>query len=99
MLFAPPCLVLVRLRLILLSSPLNIMSHQLLKTTLGFLLNTHIFRHVLWWLGLIENFVVVGGLDEVHETLFLLFCFLFLLYLKNGEEGGRCYSYCKGGNR
>ena len=33
---------------------------------------------------LVENFVVVCGLSEVHKTLFLLFCFLFLLYLKNG---------------
>ena len=33
---------------------------------------------------MIKNFVAVGGLDEVHKTLFLLFCFLFLLYLKNG---------------
>ena len=32
---------------------------------------------------MIENFVVVGGLSEVHKALFLLFCFLFLLYLKN----------------
>ena len=36
---------------------------------------------------MIKNFVVVGGLDEVHKTLFLLFCFLFLLYLKNGGGG------------
>ena len=36
---------------------------------------------------MIENFVVVGGLDEVHKALFLLFCFLFLLYLKIG--GGK----------
>ena len=47
---------------------------------------------------MIENFIVVGGLGEVHKALFLLFCFLFLLYVKNGE-GGRCYSYCEGGNR
>ena len=46
---------------------------------------------------MIENFVVVGGLVEVHKALFLLFCFLFLLYLKN--RGGRCCSCCKGGNR
>ena len=38
---------------------------------------------------LIKNFVVVSGHGEVHKTLSLLFCFLFLLYLKNrGEEGG-----------
>ena len=36
---------------------------------------------------MIENFVVVGGLSEVHKALFLLFCFLFLLYLKNGGGG------------
>ena len=47
---------------------------------------------------MIENFIVVGGLGEVHKALFLLFCFLFLLYVKNGE-GGRCCSYCEGGNR
>ena len=35
---------------------------------------------------MIKNFVVVGGHGEVYKTLFLLFCFLFLLYLKN--EGG-----------
>ena len=35
---------------------------------------------------MIENFVVVGGLVEVHKALFLLFCFLFLLYLKNRGE-------------
>ena len=35
---------------------------------------------------MIENFVVVGGLGEVHKALFLLFC--FLLYLKIGEGGG-----------
>ena len=46
---------------------------------------------------MIENFVVVGGLGEVHKALFLLFCFLFFLYLKNGR--GRCCSCCKGGNR
>ena len=46
---------------------------------------------------MIENFIVVGGLGEVHKALFLLCCFLFLLYVKN--EGGRCCSYCKGGNR
>ena len=33
---------------------------------------------------MIENFVVIDGLGEVHKALFLLFCFLFLLYLKNG---------------
>ena len=33
---------------------------------------------------MIENFVVVDGLNEVHKALFLLFYFLFLLYLKNG---------------
>ena len=38
---------------------------------------------------MIENFVVVGGLGEVHKTLFLLFYFLFLLYLKNGGGGGK----------
>ena len=37
---------------------------------------------------MIENFVVVGGLGEVHKTLFLLFYFLFLLYLKNEGGGG-----------
>ena len=37
---------------------------------------------------MIKNFVVVSGHGKVHKTLFLLFCFLFLLYLKNGEEGG-----------
>ena len=37
---------------------------------------------------MIENFVVVGGLGEVHKILLLLFCFLFLLYLKNGLGGG-----------
>ena len=36
---------------------------------------------------MIENFVVVGGLGEVHKALFLLFCFLFLLYLKKGGGG------------
>ena len=36
---------------------------------------------------MIENFVVVGGLGEVHKALFLLFCFLFLLYLRN--RGGK----------
>ena len=46
---------------------------------------------------MIENFVVVDGLNEVHKALFLLFYFLFLLYLENG--GKRCFSYCKGGNR
>ena len=35
---------------------------------------------------MVENFVVVCGLNEVHKTLFFLFYFLFLLYLKN--EGG-----------
>ena len=49
---------------------------------------------------MIKNFIVVSGHGEVHKTLFLLFCFLFLLYLKNGEGGGgRCCSGCKGGNR
>ena len=38
---------------------------------------------------MIENFIVVCGLNEVHKALFLLFCFLFLLYLKNGGEGGK----------
>ena len=37
---------------------------------------------------MIENFVVVGGLGEVHKALFLLFCFLFLLYLRNRGGGG-----------
>ena len=37
---------------------------------------------------MIENFVVIDGLSEVHETLFLLFCFLFLLYLENAGGGG-----------
>ena len=37
---------------------------------------------------MIKNFVVVGGFSEVHKILFLLFCFLFLLYLKNLEGGG-----------
>ena len=37
---------------------------------------------------MIKNFVVVGGQGEVHKTLFLLFYFLFLLYLKKGEGGG-----------
>ena len=36
---------------------------------------------------MVENFVVFYGLSEVHKTLFLLFCFLFLLYLKNGGGG------------
>ena len=36
---------------------------------------------------MIKNFVVVSGLGEVHKTLFLLFCFLFLLYLKNAGGG------------
>ena len=45
---------------------------------------------------MVENFVVVYGLSEIHKTLFLLFYFLFLLYLKNG--GKRCCSCCKGGN-
>ena len=35
---------------------------------------------------MIKNFVVVSGFGEVHKILFLLFCFLFLLYLKN--QGG-----------
>ena len=38
---------------------------------------------------MIKNFVVVSGLGEVHKTLFLLFYFLFLLYLKNGRGGGK----------
>ena len=46
---------------------------------------------------MIENFVVVGGFDEVHKILFLLIYFLFLLYLKN--RGGRCCSCYKGSNR
>ena len=33
---------------------------------------------------MIKNFIVVSGHGEVPKTLFLLFCFLFLLYLKNG---------------
>ena len=37
---------------------------------------------------MIENFIVVGGLGEVHKALFLLFCFLFLLYLSNLGGGG-----------
>ena len=37
---------------------------------------------------LIKNFVVVSGQGEVHKTLFLLFCFLFLLHLKNAGGGG-----------
>ena len=36
---------------------------------------------------MIKNFVVVSGHGEVHKTLFLLFCFLFFLYMKN-EKGG-----------
>ena len=36
---------------------------------------------------MIKNFIVVSGHGEVHKTLFLLFCFLFLLYLKNGGMG------------
>ena len=36
---------------------------------------------------MIENFIVVGGLGEVHKALFLLFCFLFLLYLRNWGGG------------
>ena len=48
---------------------------------------------------MIKNFVVVNGHGKGHKTLFLLFCFLFLLYLKNGGGGGRCCSGCKGGNR
>ena len=36
---------------------------------------------------MIKNFVVISGLGEVHKTLFLLFCFLFLFYLKNGGGG------------
>ena len=35
---------------------------------------------------MIKNFIVVSGLSEVHKTLFLLLCFLFLLYLENGGE-------------
>ena len=46
---------------------------------------------------MVENFEVVCGLSKVHKALFLLFCFLFLLYLENGGE--RCCSYCKGCNR
>ena len=41
---------------------------------------------------MIKNFVVVGGQGEVHKTLFLLFYFLFLLYLENGEGGGNVAS-------
>ena len=37
---------------------------------------------------MIKNFVVVGGVGEVHKILFLLFCFLFLLYLENAGGGG-----------
>ena len=37
---------------------------------------------------MIENFIIVGGLGEVHKILFLLFYFLFLLYLKNRGWGG-----------
>ena len=37
---------------------------------------------------MIENFIVVGGLGEVHKALFLLFCFFFLLYVKNWGGGG-----------
>ena len=37
---------------------------------------------------MIENFIIVGGLGEVHKILFLLFYFLFLLYLENGGGGG-----------
>ena len=36
---------------------------------------------------MIKNFVVVSGHGEVHKTLFLLLCFLFLFYLKNGGGG------------
>ena len=36
---------------------------------------------------MIENFIIVGGLGEVHKILFLLFYFLFLLYLKNAGGG------------
>ena len=36
---------------------------------------------------MIENFVVISGLGEVHKALFLYFYFLFLLYLKKG--GGK----------
>ena len=66
---------------------------QLLKTALGFPLNTHIFRRILGWWELIKNFIVVSGQGEVHKTLFL-----FLLYLENGGEGGggRCCSCWKG---
>ena len=38
---------------------------------------------------MIKNFVVVSGHAEVHKTLFLFFCFFFLLYLKNWGGGGR----------
>ena len=37
---------------------------------------------------MIKNFVVVGGFGEIHKILFLLFCFLFLLYLENAGGGG-----------
>ena len=37
---------------------------------------------------MIENFIVIGGLGEVHKALFLLFYFLFLLCLKNLGGGG-----------
>ena len=64
-------------------SPSWLTFQQFLKATLGFPLNTHIFRHVLGWWELIKNFIVVGGQGEVHKNLFLLFYFLFLLYLEN----------------
>ena len=37
---------------------------------------------------MVENFEVFYRPSEVHKTLFLLFCFLFLLYLKNLGGGG-----------
>ena len=36
---------------------------------------------------MIEDFVIVCGRGEVHNTFFLLFNF-FLLYLENGGGGG-----------
>ena len=49
---------------------------------------------------MIEDFVIVCGQGEVHKTFFLLFNFFFLFYLENGGEGGgRCFCYCKAGNR
>ena len=35
---------------------------------------------------MVENFKVVCGFSEAHKALFLLFCFLFLLYLENRGE-------------